>query len=348
VKLAPSRISPIFVPRIWGARTLAPLFDTPPGPDPIGEVWLTGESCAFATGPLAGQTLGEAWPTLAVEWVGTDTEKSPRIPLLVKFIFPDDKLSVQVHPNDEYAREHEAATGGIGKTEMWYAVAAQESAEVRLGLVPGVTRESFGRAIADSTVEECLKRVPVHAGDAFFVPAGTAHTIGPGMVLCEVQQYSDLTYRVFDYNRLQSDGKPRPLHLRQALEVMQFDEQAGGKVEPVRVEHGPLTETYFAACQYFATELWEFSERIAAVTSPKRFELLIPLSGHGYIEWSSESAPYRPAEIWMLPAALGAYQLTPRSETKVLRTYVPDLQEFAQQLADQRVEETVWSRLVHP
>ena len=117
---------------------------------------------------------------------------------------------------------------------------------------------------------------------------------------------------------------------------------------PSGFKQGPLTETYFAACQYFATELWEFSERIAAVTSPKRFELLIPLSGHGQIEWSSESAAYGPAEIWLLPAALGAYQLSPQTETKMLRTYVPDLQEFAQRLADQRVEESVWSRLVHP
>ena len=188
----------------------------------------------------------------------------------------------------------------------------------------------------------------MHPGDAFFVPAGTAHTIGPGMVLCEVQQHSDLTYRVFDYNRVQADGKPRPLHVRQALEVMRFGEHGGGKVDPVQVKQGPLTETYFAACHYFAIEQWEFSERIAAATSPERFELLIPLSGNGRIEWSSESAPYGPAEVWLLPAALGAYQLTPQSETKVLRTYVPDLQEFAQQLADQRVEEAVWSRLVHP
>ena len=348
MKLAPSRISPIFVPRIWGTRTLAPLFETPPGPEPIGEVWLTGDRCVFATGPLEGRSLGEVWPTLSAEWSGSDVENAPRIPLLVKFIFPDAKLSVQVHPSDTYAREHEAAAGGMGKTEMWYAVAARENAEVRLGLVPGVTRETFGRAIADGTVEDCLKRVPVHAGDAIFVPAGTAHTIGPGMVLCEVQQHSDLTYRVFDYNRVQSDGKPRPLHLRQALEVMHFGEQAGGKVEPVRIQHGPLVETYFAACQYFATELWEFSERIAAVTSPKRFELLIPISGQGHIEWSSESAAYGPAEVWFLPAGLGAYQIKPQSTTKLLRTYVPDLNEFAQQLSDQKIPESVWSRLVHP
>jgi len=348
VTLAPSRLEPIFVPRIWGMRSLAPLFTAPPGSDPIGEVWLTGESCVFCSGPFAGRSLGEVWPHLTAEWTGTDVRNTPRIPLLLKFIFPDDKLSVQVHPDDEYARAHESPSEALGKTEMWYAIAAREDAAVRLGLEPGVTRESFKRAMAGGTVEKCLTRIAVRAGDAFFVPAGTAHTIGPGMVLCEVQQHSDLTYRVFDYNRLQADGKPRALHLRQALEVMRFDDQAGGKVDPLRIERGPLTETYLAACRYFATEIWSFSERIAATTSPKRFELLVVLSGSGRITWGSESVEYGPGQTFLLPAALGAYQLAPGAATELLRTYVPDLQEFARNLAERRVNEAAWSRLLHP
>ncbi len=349
MKLDPARLEPIFLPRIWGARSLAPLFPEKAAPaEPIGEVWLTGNDCRFAGGAFAGRALGEAWPEMPPEWAGTRVLKDAPFPLLVKFLFPEDKLSVQVHPDDDYARQHEAAAGAQGKTEMWYAVSARPGAEVRVGLRPGVTAESFRRALAEGAVEECLERLPLRAGDAIFVPAGTAHTIGPGLVLCEIQQHSDLTYRVFDYNRLTSEGQPRPLHLPQALAVLNFGEQAGGKLDPVRLTRDAVTETYFIACRYFAAEKWEFGERIAAVTQPERFELLITLAGSGRITWGHAAAAYRPAQVWLLPAALGAYQLAPETPTTLLRTYVPDVGDFARRLADRRVPEGAWSRLVYP
>jgi len=347
VKLAPSRLAPLFVPRIWGARKLAPLFDAPPGPEPIGEVWLTGDQCAFASGPLAGRLLGDVWPSLMPDWTGARIRNAPRIPLLVKFLFPEDKLSVQVHPSDDYARTHEAAAGRVGKTEMWYVIAAREGAEIGLGFQPGVTPETFRRAIGEDNVEYTLRQLKVRPGDGYFVPAGTAHMIGPGMVLCEIQQHSDITYRVFDFNRLQDDGTPRTLHIQQALEVLDFGEPRGRQIEPVRVQSGPLAKTYLAACRYFATEKWEFTAPVPAATSSEQFEILIVLSGRGRTEWSGESAPYGPAEVWLLPAALGAYQLAPDSATTLLRTYVPDLQVFAQQLAGEKIPQAVRSRLVH-
>jgi mannose-6-phosphate isomerase len=337
------------MPRIWGARNLSPLFpEHSQEPEPIGEAWLTGNDCRFASGEFAGRTLGEVWAELPEEWTGSRLRGLARIPLLVKFIFPEEKLSVQVHPDDTYAEQHEAATGGTGKTEMWYVITAREGAELRVGLRPEVTRESFGRAIADGTVEDCLERVAVRAGDAVFVPAGTAHTICPGVVLCEIQQHSDVTYRVFDYNRVAVDGTTRPLHIRQALNVMRFGEQSGGLCDPVRITHGAVTETFFAACQYFAAERWEFRERVAAVTSPEHFDLLVFLNGKGRIEFDEGSKPYAPAEIWLLPAALGAYQLVPESPATLLRAYVPDLHDFVRRLAEERVAETAWSRVVHP
>ena len=346
---APARLAPIFVPRIWGARDLSPLF---PGhgrePEAVGEAWLTGNDCVFATGEFAGRSLGDVWPTLPEEWTGTRLTGLPRIPLLVKFIFPEEKLSVQVHPDDAYAGEHESATGGVGKTEMWYVVTAREGAELRVGLRPDVTRATFQRAIADGTVENCLARVPVRAGDAVFVPAGTAHTISPGVMLCEIQQHSDITYRVFDYNRVGSDGKPRDLHVRQALNVMQFGEQSGGLCDPVRITRGATTETFYAACRHFATERWKFGERIAAVTSPEHFDLLIFLEGKGRIEFADGAELYAPAEVWLIPASLGAYQLSPESPSTLLRTYVPDLHSFVEHLNEERVEEAAWSRVVHP
>ncbi len=348
---APARLAPVFVPRIWGARDLSPLFpERSREKEPIGEVWLTGDACAFATGEFAGRALGEVWPSLPEEWTGTSLRGLPRIPLLVKFIFPEEKLSVQVHPDDAYAEQHESAAGGVGKTEMWYVVSAREGAAVRVGLNPKVTRESFQRAVVDGTAENSLASVPVHPGDAVFVPAGTAHTICPGMVLCEIQQHSDITYRVFDYNRVGADGKPRALHIRQALEVMQFGESAaagGGLCDPVRITRGAVTETFYAACRYFAVERWEFRERIAAVTSPEHFDLLVFLHGQGKIESAEGVESFGPTEVWLLPAALGAYQLAPDSPTTLLRSYVPDLSSFVQRLTDERVAEAAWSRVVH-
>jgi mannose-6-phosphate isomerase len=348
VKLAPLRLDPIFVPRIWGSRDLRPLFCTPAQEaEPIGEVWLTGESCQVASGPLAGRSVGEIWPGLPAEVTGSRAFGAPRIPLLVKFIFPEDKLSVQVHPDDDYAREHEAAAGGTGKTEMWYAVSARAGSEVRLGLEQGVTRESFRQAMANGTVEKCLRRHEVKAGEAFFIPAGTAHMIGPGMVLCELQEHSDLTYRVFDYNRLQADGKPRQLHTRQALDVMNFGAQRGGVAEIVHIQRGPLTVTYLAACRYFVVERWEFSERAVAATSPESFELLVALAGNGRIECGSENFLYGAAQVWLLPAGLGAYQISPETPTILLRSYVPDVDKFAQTLAGEGIAKAEVSRLVH-
>jgi mannose-6-phosphate isomerase len=233
---------------------------------------------------------------------------------------------------------------------MWYCVRARTGAEVMVGLKPGITLESFKRAIVEGTAEECLEHVPIHEGEAIFVPAGTAHTIGPGLVLCEIQEYSDLTYRVYDYNRRDAKGAARPLHIEKALDVIQFGEQSGGKIEPVRIERGALTETYFATCRYFATEKWEFSERIGGTTSPERFELLIFLEGAGSIDWrGGNRVNYSPAHAWMIPAALGAYQLTPDVRSSLLRTYVPSgIGEFARRLADRGVPESAWSRLVHP
>jgi mannose-6-phosphate isomerase len=362
MSLAPARLAPLFVPRIWGSRNLAPLFQAPAhsssssglaesGEEPIGEVWLTGDKCVFDTGPLVGRSLGEAWTSLPAQWTGSSLLGLPRIPILVKFIFPEDNLSVQVHPGDDYAQMHEAGAGGVGKTEMWYAVGAREGAGVRLGFNPAVTPRSFERAIAEGTAEKCLQWLGVHAEDAFFVPAGVPHTIGPGMVLCEVQQHSDITYRVFDYNRTGSDGTPRPLHIGKALDVMKFGDAAtnlGQRVEPVEILCGPLQRTYLAACPYFATERWQFSEPVAALTSRQRFELLIVLEGHGRVESDSAFAAYRAGECWFMPAALGAYRLTPDSRTTLLRTYVPDLREFERELAGQRVDEAARARVVHP
>lgn len=348
VKFCPARLEPIFSPRPWGVRSLAPLFPEKSNlHETIGEAWLTGLDCTFADGPFAGKKLGDAWHEMDSAWKGSSTDPAGNFPLLVKFLFTREKLSVQVHPDDAYAARNEASAGGRGKTEMWYAVRAEPDAEVLLGLKPGVTREKFKEAIEDGAAEQCLERVPVRAGDAIFVPARTAHTIGAGLVLCEIQEYSDLTYRVFDYNRRDARGKARELHIDKALDVLRFGKQRGGKTEPARIERDGVIETYLAACPYFATEKWEFRERIAAAGSRAHFDLLIFLEGGGRIESGNETAQYGAAQAWMIPAGLGAYEIAPHTPTALLRAYVPpDMTEFVRRLKERGVDRSRWSRLI--
>ena len=346
--LCPARLDPTFSPRPWGALSLAPLFPQMAHlAQPIGEAWMTGNDSVFSNGPYARRRLGEAWPEMPVEWRGTSIRRSGVFPILTKFIFAEEKLSVQVHPDDEYASKHEAAAGGVGKTEMWYALRARPGAEVLAGLKPEVTRDKFQQAIADGTAEDCLEHVPIKEGEAIFIPARTAHTIGPGLVLCEIQQHSDLTYRVFDYNRRDSNGRTRELHIDKALAVMRFGTQNCGKLQPARFEHAGARESFFIACPYFATEQWDFESAISRSTSRDRFELLIMLKGSGRISWSEGEAEYGPAQAWLLPAALGTYGLNPASYTSLLKTCVPgSTMNFERYFAERGVSKQDWARLI--
>jgi len=340
---------PEFSPRPWGSLSLAPFFpEHTVLAEPVGEAWMTGNQCRFLNGPFSGRKLGEAWPEMPVEWTGTSIGRDGDFPLLVKFIFSEDKLSVQVHPDDKFAGEHEKSAGGRGKTEMWYVVRAHPGAQVLVGLKPDLTHGDLQTAISSGAAEECLTQIPLRAGDAVFVPAGTVHTIGPGLLLCEIQQHSDLTYRVYDYNRPDAQGKLRPLHIVKAFQVMRFGEQMGGKIDPVRVTRGAVEETHFAACPYFATEKWESSERIDATTIGAHFDLLVFLDGHGKLCCGGDSIHYGPTQVWMLPAALGEYRIEPDSWTSLLRTYVPsDRNEFPGKLASQGIDEATIARLIH-
>lgn len=319
----PTRIEPIFSPRIWGARSLAPLFPEKTNlAEPIGEAWLTSVDCRVANGPFTGKTLGEAWREMPAEWRGTRLASTAHFPLLVKFIFPNDKLSIQVHPDDAYAAAHEQAAASRGKTEMWHAVSAEPGARVLVGLKPGVDKEKFLRSLAAHTSENLFQAHEVRAGDTFFVPAGTPHTIGPGMVLCEMQEYSDLTYRVYDYGRVDARGKPRELHIEKALDVMNFGTAAGGKVLPAPIPGGG--GSLLAACRYFATERLDVPSRCGWQLDETQFELVVILSGTGALGWEHEE-PYHGGECWMLPAALEKFAMNPSAPTVMLRTYVPEL-----------------------
>jgi len=326
VKPTPTRIEPIFSPRIWGARSLAPLYPEKSNlPEPLGEAWLTGIDCRIATGPYAGKKLGEAWAEMTADWRGERLAAVGDFPLLVKFIFPTDKLSIQVHPDDAYASQHEKAAGGRGKTEMWYVVSAHSGAQVLVGLKPGVNKQSFQEGVAQQTLEDLFEVVPVHSGDTLFVPAGTPHTIGPGMVICEVQEYSDLTYRVYDYGRVDAHGKARELHIEKALEVTNFGKPAGGRVTAIALPADGAARSLLTACRYFATERWDCSDKCEITADAARFELIVILEGAGTLSWPESAARFHRGQCWLVPASQGRIEIRPEAPTSFIRTWVPDL-----------------------
>jgi len=331
----PFRIEPTFSPRLWGSRSLAPLYPQKIDlTEPIGEAWLTDVNCRVATGVFAGKTLAEAWRDMPAEWRGRNFITPGNFPLLVKFIFPTDKLSIQVHPDDAYAAVHEKAAGGCGKTEMWHVVSAAPGASLLLGLRPGVTKQSFVAALENHTLEDLFQRHSVQARDTFFVPARTPHTIGPGMVLCEVQQYSDLTYRVYDYNRLDPSGKPRELHIEKALEVMNFDSASIAKVPPRSgLKERPDTVKHLAECEYFSVDRVDLDMPLHSTLVPDSdagsFRLMVVLSGEGALSWHSARGgkgafEFREGECWFIPAGtFESFTYRPKGKISLIEASVP-------------------------
>jgi mannose-6-phosphate isomerase len=223
--IGPFRLAPFFSPRPWGSMDLSPWYAAKPA-EPIGEAWLTSKDCLIDTGDLTGRTLAEAVAAHGEEILGSDAirEGDSDFPLLLKLLFPKEKLSVQVHPDDRIASElaHEPR----GKTECWYVLRAEPKAAIALGLQPGTNEEEIRAAVQQKTLEALLNWIPVSPGEMIYVDAGTVHAIGPGVVLLETQQYSDLTYRLYDY------GRPRELHVDLALRALRLSTDAG-KVQPV-------------------------------------------------------------------------------------------------------------------
>ena len=232
--LYPLTFRPIFKERVWGGRSLARLYGKPlPTGVPIGESWeisdRPGDASVITHGPLAGKDLHWLVENHRADLLGNARLESGRFPLLIKLLDAREKLSLQVHPPAAKAAE----LRGDPKTEMWFIAEAAPGAELYVGLKHGVTRAGFERRIRDGSVAECFHRVPVRAGDAMLLPSGRVHAIGSGLVIFEIQQNSDTTYRVFDWNRIGLDGQPRELHVAQSLASIDFDDfepaQAGGE-----------------------------------------------------------------------------------------------------------------------
>jgi len=294
---------PEFVERPWGARDLAPVYPEHRCEKPVGEVWLTGDENRVANGPLAGRTLGELCREYGRALVGESARETERFPLLIKFLFPREKLSVQVHPDDEAARRVGQA---CGKTECWYVLAAEPGAQVALGLKPGVTREQLARAIQEVRAEELLNWVDIYAGEMIYVDAGTVHTIGPGSILVETQQNSDTTYRLYDY------GRPREIHVEQGLAAAKERTKAGKVVRD---------GVALVASPCFVVEKFALSETCCfeAGHSPQIF---VALQGSGAVDGGS-SANLGRGQVLVVPASVAQVSIRPNEGLKMLRMTLP-------------------------
>jgi len=306
--LVPFRLQPWFRTRIWGFYDLAPWFDYKTEGEPIGEVWLTGEMCIATTGPFAGQPLKKITAQNGRDLLG-NTYGDGQFPLLIKMLFPKEKLSVQVHPDDAMARKYGEPRG---KTECWYALDARPGAQVALGIKPGVTPEQIRAAIESSTLEDLLEMVPVCKNDMLFVDAGTVHAMGPGVVILETQQTSDLTYRMYDY------GRPRELHLDKSFEAMRLKTRAG-KISPHSVNgHSVLIDE-----KYFEIERWPLDpSKNASAVAATTGSLQILFVSEGKIRISTDGGepfPVNRCELAVIPASSRNVHVEAESPATVIR-----------------------------
>jgi len=321
VKPYPLKFAPVFKERVWGGRALERYgYALPPGP--IGEGWLIADHpngvSRVVNGPLAGQGLDAVREAYGEAWFGTRGSRSDngRFPLLVKLLDCNDDLSVQVHPADGYAG---LPPGEPGKTEMWYVLSAKPDARIICGLKSGVDRAAMERAIAEDRIMDTLNVMPVQAGDVFYIPAGTVHALCAGVVVAEIQQNSDTTYRLYDYGRLGLDGKPRELHIEDALNVTDFS--SGGQNLRSGSETEPGKWRKLASSPYFLTEKAVVRGPLEAETSPESFTVLIIAEGEGTIRWEDGALEAKAGDGFLIPAPLGAYVLD--GEMTVLRSRVP-------------------------
>jgi mannose-6-phosphate isomerase len=309
--LAPFRIAPFFSPRPWGTRDLSPWYDYHPA-EPVGEAWLTGPQCLVETGPEQGRTLSEVAAAHPTSLLGPHRNEVGDYPLLLKILFPHEKLSVQVHPDDAMAQQTGEARG---KTECWYVLEAEPGATVALGLKPGTTVEAMRTAIADHTLEALVEQVPVKRGDMIFVDAGTVHAIGPGVVLLETQQTSDITYRLYDY------GRPRELHIDRGLAATRLH-SAAGKVAP-RTEG---QRTRLIEQRYFTVDRLSLDTGRAFLSEPTTRvpHALVSVEGSPVLRVDGcEAVDLLPGRAVVVPAAVPAYTLEANGPATVIRSQPP-------------------------
>ena len=330
-RIYPLTFHPRFRDYVWGGRRLEALLGRTLPSGIVAESWeISAHSSAQTVadaGYWHGRALGQVMAGLGIDLVGSrsaDMLARGRFPLLVKLLDANKDLSVQVHPDDTYANAHER--GELGKTEFWYALHANPGTELILGFEPGVTRESFAAALCGSReLAAQMHRVPVRAGDAFCVRAGTVHALLAGAVVVEIQQTSDVTYRVFDWHRKGGDGLPRALHIAQALDVIDWRVVAPSALEP-EILHATegVTQYLLSDCQSFVTEKVELKQASSFATccDGSTYEVWGIIHGSGSIDWDGGSLGLEAVRFALLPAALGDVAFCADEHSTLLRCCV--------------------------
>jgi mannose-6-phosphate isomerase len=312
MNLYPLLMAPHFAHRPWGARDLAPIFPRHAHPDeePIGEAWLTGDQCRVVNGVCGGASLAELCERFGRELVGSAPADGHRFPLLAKFLFPCEKLSVQVHPDDE-----SACRLGLpcGKNECWYIVQAEPDSRIALGLKPGTTCAQFADAIAQQRAEDLLNWLTIRPDEMIYVEAGTVHTMDGGSIILEVQQNSDTTFRLYDY------GRPRELHLQQGLEVMK-EVTAAGKVPPP----APGNERLIQAPAFAVDKVRVDQSREFRSPAGRTAQVLVAIHGCGAVEAPGASPlAFAQGDTIIIPAALERFSVKPQWDLEFLRAELP-------------------------
>jgi len=305
--------TPLYMERVWGGRELETVYGRtlPTADTPFGESWemtdRPDEQSVVNHGPLEGSTLGQLWQEKREAIFGVGFESDDRFPLLIKILDARDKLSIQVHPPTEIAPE----LGGEPKTEMWYIAAADPRAELYVGMKEGVTREDFQTAIENGTVDQVVHAISPQAGDSIFIPSGRLHAIGAGLLIYEIQQNSDTTYRIFDWNRMGLDGQPRQLHVEESMRCIDFTDTEPSMDTP--------NGNTLAACPYFQVDQLTLSSGASVGNpDPERFSILTVVSGA--LE-SADGRQHVAGDFLLMPR--GAAPLTATEDAKILQTTIP-------------------------
>lgn len=333
----PFRCKPIYKEKVWGGRWFEERFGRIlPDNRLIGESWevcyregSTSEVVGFAGVIESLEKLVRRFGT-GILGKRLVEKGSDSFPLLIKFLDASDRLSVQVHPDDAYMVRKGICESG--KAEMWYILDAEPGARIVIGVKEGVTREEFQQGIEEGFLHQYLTEVEVKPGDAFYIPAGTVHAILSGVRIAEIQQNSDTTYRIYDWNRVGLDGRPRDLHIQEALEVIDFSINERHPSEGITITGEGWQRRLITACEYFVVEELLVIE-MDGVVNPERFEVWMVIEGFGELLVDDNSYKLGLGETWFIPANLGSYQLN--GKIKFLRTYVPDLEiEIVKSLLD--------------
>jgi mannose-6-phosphate isomerase len=327
ILLYPLRFEPIYQYRLWGGRRLADLLSAPlPGDGPIGEAWVLSDrddhSSQVANGPLKGRTMGQLLKQSPEQLLGKLAQRFRRFPLLLKFLDAREMLSVQVHPSD--AHTDLLPAGETGKTEAWVVLEAETESRVYAGLKPGTTAEDLRRALANGTMADDLVCFTPKRGDGVFLPAGTVHSLGDDIVVFEVQQNSDVTFRLFDWGHVDSTtGQPRALQVDQALACVDFADGAAGLVTPVVEATTPVERERLFHCEHFW--LWRLRGHspftVGAAGVPR---VLVCIEGAGQVEHGGATYALGKGDVLLLPAVVGACVFRPSSAANVLEIALPE------------------------